>query len=59
MINKQTNRNQLFTTKLLYNKDKRSDKIVTNILSKYHTPNIPNLTKTYCNSTKLHTTPYQ
>ena len=41
--------------KTLYNKDKRTDKIVTNILRKYHTPNIPNLTKTYCNSTKLHT----
>ena len=41
--------------KTLYNKDKRTDKIVTNILHKYHTPNIPNLTKTYCNSTKLHT----
>jgi len=41
--------------KTLYNKNKRTDKIVTNILRKYHTPNIPNLTKTYCNSTKLHT----
>ena len=41
--------------KTLYNKDKWTDKIDTNILRKYHTPNIPNLTKTYCNSTKLHT----
>ena len=40
--------------KTLYNKDKQTDKIVTNILHKYRTPNIPNLTKTNCNSTKLH-----
>ena len=41
--------------KTTYNKDKRTDKIVSDILRKYHTPCIPKLTKTYCNSTELHT----
>ena len=56
LIDKQTDQ-QIPTVyyKTLYNKDKWTDKIVTNILRKYHTPNIPNLKKTYCNSTKLHT----
>ena len=41
--------------KTLYNKDKRTDKLVNNILLKYHNPHIPKLSKAYCNSTKLHT----
>ena len=54
--NKQTDQQKpTIYYKTLYNKDKWTDKIVTNILRKYHTTNIPNLTKTYCNSTKLHT----
>jgi hypothetical protein len=39
-----------------YNKHTRTDKIVQHIiLDKYHNKHIPKLTKTYCNSTKLHT----
>ena len=41
--------------KTLYNKDKRTDKLVNSILLKYHNPRIPKLSKAYCNSTKLHT----
>ena len=41
--------------KTLYNKDKRTEKLVNNILHKYHNPYIPKLTRAYCNSTKLHT----
>ena len=40
--------------KTLYNKDKRTEKLINNILHKYHNPYIPKLTKAYCNSTKLH-----
>ena len=39
--------------KTIYNKDKRTDKIVSNILRKYHIRHIPKLTKTNCNSTKF------
>ena len=41
--------------KTSYNKDKRTEKLINNILHKYHNPYIPKLTKAYCNSTKLHT----
>ena len=41
--------------KTLHNKDKRTEKLVNNILHKYHNSYIPKLTKAYCNSTKLHT----
>ena len=41
--------------KTLYNKDKRTEKLVNNILHKYHNPYIPKLTRAYCNSTKLNT----
>ena len=55
--NKQTNNVTRPTVyyKTLYNKDKRTDKLVNNILLKYHNPHIPKLSKAYCNSTKLHT----
>ena len=38
-----------------YNKHGRIDKIVRHILHKYHNIHIPQLTKAYCNTTKLHT----
>ena len=41
--------------KTLYNKGKRTEKLVNNIVHKYHNPYIPKLTKAYCNSTKLYT----
>ena len=41
--------------KTKFNKHIRTDKIVHNILRKYHNKHIPKLTKAYCNSTKLHT----
>ena len=54
---KQNNKQQDFTVfyKTRYNKNTRTDKIVHHILRKYHNKRIPILTKTYCNSTKLHT----
>jgi hypothetical protein len=54
---KQNNKQQDFTVfyKPRYNKNTRTDKIVQHILRKYHNKRIPKLTKTYCNSTKLHT----
>ena len=41
--------------KTLYNKDKRTEKLVNNILHKFNNPYIPKLTRAYCNSTKLNT----
>ena len=41
--------------KTLYNKDKRTEKLVNNILHKFNNPYIPKLTRACCNSTKLHT----
>lgn len=41
--------------KTTYNKHARTDKIVQHIINKYRNKNIPKLTKSYCNSTKLHT----
>ena len=39
----------------IYNKHLRTDKIVQQILRKYHNLRIPKLSKAYCNTTKLHT----
>ena len=53
---KKTNHNKLtvyYCSK--YNKHFRTDKIVQQILRKYHNIHIPKLTKAYCNTTKLHT----
>ena len=41
--------------KTKYNKHIKTDKIVKQKLNKYHNKHIPKLTKTYTNSTKLHT----
>ena len=41
--------------KTLYNKDKLTDKLVHDILLKYHNPHIPRLSKAYYSSAKLHT----
>ena len=54
--NRRTNKHSTPTIfyKTKYNKHIRTDKLVRRILYKYHNKHLPSFTKTYTNSTKLH-----